>query len=161
MTNFIPQAPDNNEGPWADLETYCRTQANAGKELYIISGGSGVNGVIGQGQVALPTETWKVIIILTQGTNDVSRVTTSTRTIAVRMPNEDGLGLDWRDYRVSVDNIETLTGYDFFSNVPVSIQAVIEAVVDNQLVEDWELIPDQYTLDELQAEREYRKLQEQ
>lgn len=156
MTNFIPQASDNNSGPWADLETYCRNQTSSGRELYIISGGSGVNGVIGPGQVALPTETWKVIIILTQGTNDVSRVTTSTRTIAVRMPNEDGLGLDWRDYRVSVDNIEALTGFDFFSNVPVSIQAAIESVVDNQLVWDWEMVPDAYTLDELEAERKYR-----
>ncbi|MBK8466740.1 MAG: DNA/RNA non-specific endonuclease [Chloracidobacterium sp.] len=156
MTNFIPQASDNNSGPWADLETYCRTLANQGNELYIISGGSGINGVIGPAQVALPTETWKVIIVIPQGTNDVSRVTTSTRTIAVRMPNEDGLGLNWRNYRVSVDNIETLTGFDFFSNVPLGIQAVIEAVVDNGLVEDWELLPDQYTIDELEAERKYR-----
>lgn len=156
MTNFIPQASDNNSGPWADLETYCRTLANQGNELYIISGGSGINGVIGPAAVALPTETWKVIIVLPQGTNDVSRVTTSTRTIAVRMPNEDGIGLNWRDYRVSVDNIEALTGFDFFSNVPVGIQAVIEAVVDNQLVEDWEMIPDQYTIDELEAERKFR-----
>jgi endonuclease G, mitochondrial len=156
MTNFIPQSSDNNSGPWGDLENYCRSQANSGKELYIISGGSGHDGTIGPAAVALPTETWKVIIILTQGTNDVSRVTTSTRTIAVRMPNQDGLGLDWRTYRVSVDNIETLTGFDFFSNVPVGIQAVIESVVDNQLVEGWEMIPDQYTLDEMKAEREYR-----
>ena len=156
MTNFIPQAPDNNQGPWADLETYCRTLANGGNELYIITGGSGINGVIGSGQVALPTETWKVIIVLTQGTNDVSRVTTSTRTIAVRMPNQNGLGINWRDYRVSVDNIETLTGYDFFSNVPVGTQAVIESVVDNGLVEEWEMIPDTYTLEELQAEQVFR-----
>jgi len=158
MTNFIPQASDNNSGPWADLETYCRTLANQGNELYIISGGSGTDGVIGPAQVALPTETWKVIIVIPQGTNDVSRVTTSTRTIAVRMPNEDGIGLNWRNYRVSVDNIEALTGFDFFSNVPVGIQAVIEAVVDNGLVEDWEMIPDQYTIDELEAERKFRLL---
>ncbi len=156
MTNMIPQASDNNQGPWADLETYCRTLANQGKELYIISGGRGVNGTIGPGNIALPTHTWKVIIVIDQGTNDVSRVTTSTRTIAVDMPNQDGIGLNWRDYRVSVDNIEALTGYDFFSNVPVSIQAVIEAVVDNQLVWDWEMTLDKYTIDEIRAEREYR-----
>jgi endonuclease G len=33
---------------------------------------------------------------------------------------------------VSVDQVEQLTGYDFFSNVPVSIQSVIESRVDNQ-----------------------------
>jgi endonuclease G len=25
MTNMIPQAPDNNQGPWANLESYCRS----------------------------------------------------------------------------------------------------------------------------------------
>jgi DNA/RNA endonuclease G (NUC1) len=33
---------------------------------------------------------------------------------------------------VSVDQVEALTGFDFFSNVPVAIQNVIEAQVDNQ-----------------------------
>ncbi len=33
-------------------------------------------------------------------------------------------------YRVSVDGIEAITGYDFFSNVSTSIQAVIEGSVD-------------------------------
>jgi endonuclease G len=67
------------------------------------------------------------------GGNDMARVTTSTRTIAVIMPNsQDIRTADWRSYRVSVDQIEQLTGYDFFSNVPVSIQGVSEARVDNQ-----------------------------
>jgi len=49
------------------------------------------------------------------------------------MPNTQGIRAnDWRTYRVSVDQVEALTGYDFFSNVPVSIQSVIEATVDNQ-----------------------------
>jgi DNA/RNA endonuclease G (NUC1) len=33
---------------------------------------------------------------------------------------------------VSVDQVEALTGFDFFSNVPANIQAAIESVVDNQ-----------------------------
>ena len=76
---------------------------------------------------------WKVIIVLPAGTNDVARVTTSTRTIAVIMPNTQGIRTaDWKTYRVSVDQVETLTGYNFFSNVPATIQNVIESVVDNQ-----------------------------
>ncbi|HTH51720.1 MAG TPA: DNA/RNA non-specific endonuclease, partial [Pyrinomonadaceae bacterium] len=82
MTNMVPQAPDNNQITWASLESYCRTLAGQGNELYIISGGYGVSGYIGAGSVALPTYTWKVIIVLPSGSNDVSRVTTSTRTIA-------------------------------------------------------------------------------
>ncbi len=132
MTNMIPQLPANNQGVWANLETYSRSLVSQGNELYIISGGHGLQYFIANGQVAVPAQTWKVIIVLPVGSNDVSRVTTSTRTIAVIMPNSGTIGSDWRSYRVSVDQVEAITGYDFFSNVSSGIQAVIEGVVDNQ-----------------------------
>jgi endonuclease G, mitochondrial len=132
MTNMIPQLPANNQGVWADLETYSRTLVSQGNELYIISGGHGLQFFIANGRVAVPAQTWKVIIVLPVGSNDVSRVTTSTRTIAVVMPNSGSLGTDWRAYRVSVDQVEAITGLDFFSNVSSGIQAVIEGRIDNQ-----------------------------
>ena len=140
MTNMIPQNQTNNAGPWEALEGYCRTVANAGNVLYIISGGYGAGGTdlngtvkttIASGKVTVPAKTWKVILILPAGTNDVSRVTTSTRCIAVIMDNDNGPFNNWGTYRVSVDYIESLTGYNFFSNVSTSIQAAIESVVDN------------------------------
>lgn len=132
MTNMIPQLPANNQGVWANLETYSRTLVSQGNELYIISGGHGLQFFIANGRVAVPAQTWKVIIVLPAGSNDVSRVTTSTRTIAVVMPNSGTIGSDWRAYRVSVDQVEAITGFDFFSNVSTGIQAVIEGTVDNQ-----------------------------
>jgi endonuclease G len=132
MTNMIPQLPANNQGPWASLETYCRTLASAGSELYIVSGGYGTLGTIAGGHVTVPSQTWKVIIVLAAGTNDVSRVTTSTRAIAVIMPNSGPINSDWRTYRVSVDQVEALTGFDFFANVADSAENLIEALVDNQ-----------------------------
>lgn len=132
MTNMIPQLPANNQGVWANLESYSRTLVSQGNELYIISGGQGLQYFIANGHVAVPAQTWKVIIVLPVGSNDVSRVTTSTRTIAVVIPNSGSIGSDWRTYRVSVDQVEAITGFDFFSNVPASIQNVIEAQVDNQ-----------------------------
>ncbi len=153
MTNMIPQAPDNNQITWASLESYCRTLAGQGNELYIISGGNGTSGFIGSGMVALPTSTWKVIMVLPSGTNDVSRVTTSTRLIAVIMPNQNGISSDWRSFRTSVDNVEALTGYDFFSNVPASIQSVIESTVDTQLIAEPDMGLDKYALEEIAAEQ--------
>jgi len=132
MTNMIPQLPANNQGVWANLETYSRTLVSQGNELYIISGGQGLLHFIANGHVAVPAQTWKVIIVLPVGSNDVSRVTTSTRTIAVVVPNSGSINSDWRTYRVSVDQIEAITGFDFFSNVSSGIQAVIEGRVDNQ-----------------------------
>jgi len=153
MTNMIPQAPDNNQITWASLESYCRTLAGQGNELYIISGGNGISGYIGAGSIALPTTTWKVILVIPSGINDVSRVTDTTRLIAVVMPNQNGINTDWRSYRVSVDSVEALTGYDFFSNVSPKIQSVIESAVDAQLIPDSEILLDQYALDEIEAER--------
>jgi endonuclease G len=142
MTNMLPQSPDNNQGPWANMENYLRTLVTSGNELYIVMGGAGSGGTgsnggttftIANGHVAVPSQVWKVVIVLPSGTSDVSRVTTATRTIAVVMPNTQGIRTaDWKTYRVSVDQVETLTGYDFFSNVPASIQSVIESRVDNQ-----------------------------
>jgi endonuclease G len=143
MTNIIPQTPDNNQGPWNFMEQYLRTLVGAGNELYIISGGSGQGGsgsnggttnTIAGGKVTVPSQTWKVIIVIPAAAgDDVARVTNTTRTIAVIMPNTQGIrNVDWKTYRVSVDQVEALTGFDFFSNVPAGTQATIESVVDNQ-----------------------------
>jgi DNA/RNA endonuclease G (NUC1) len=140
MTNMIPQSGTLNSGQWSSLEGYCRTLSQAGDKLYIYSGpyGEGGTGDYGymtsfpNGKVTVPAKTWKVIMVLPAGTNDLSRVTTTTRCIAVIMNNDQGPFSSWQSYRVSVDSVEALTGLDFFSNVPVNIQAVIESVVDNQ-----------------------------
>jgi endonuclease G, mitochondrial len=132
MTNMIPQLPANNQGVWASLESYSRSLVTQGNELYIISGGHGLQYFIANGRVAVPAQTWKVIIVLPNGTNDVARVNTGTRTIAVVVPNSGTINRDWRSYRVSVDQVEAITGFDFFSNVSTGMQAVIEGRIDDQ-----------------------------
>jgi len=138
MTNMMPQAPNNNRIGWANLENYCRSMLQGGYEIYIISGGYGLggdgsNGVasyIANGNVQVPSNTWKVIMIIPDGDDDVNRVTTSTRVIAVDMPNSQSISSDWTQYKTSVDDLEMKTGYDFFNLVPDSVEDVIEANVD-------------------------------
>jgi endonuclease G len=79
----------------------------------------------------VPNRTWKVIVILPVGDNDVARVTANTRVIAVDMPNSQVINSNWGTYRTSVDAIEEATGYDLLSALPVELQAIIEARVDN------------------------------
>ncbi|HLM02871.1 MAG TPA: DNA/RNA non-specific endonuclease [Pyrinomonadaceae bacterium] len=132
MTNMVPQTADNNRITWEGLEAYARDLAiDDGSELYIISGVYGNAGWINSNRVLVPTYTWKVIVVLPSGTNDVSRVTGSTRTIAVWVPNQTGINSDWKTYRVSVDYVELMTGYDFFTNVTDATEAAIESVTDN------------------------------
>jgi endonuclease G len=141
MTNMIPQAPDNNQGPWARLEDYTRTLVSQGNECYVImgqygTGGTGSNGfrsTIDNGRVTVPNRIWKVIVVLPVASgDDATRVTTSTRVIAVDMPNTQGIrNNNWGTYRTTVDAIEAAAGVDVLSRVPASIQAVIESRVDN------------------------------
>jgi endonuclease G len=134
MTNMIPQAPENNREVWRELEEYSRELVNAGQELYIIAGGVGSKGTL-KGKVTVPQQTWKVIAVLERSGKGISGVTTNTRLIAVMMPNSNEVAnTNWTDYLVSVDEVEKVTGYDFFSNVSKSIQAAIEKRVDGGVV---------------------------
>ncbi|HEX8110934.1 MAG TPA: DNA/RNA non-specific endonuclease [Kofleriaceae bacterium] len=136
LTNMVPQAANNNRGPWEALESELRTIAQGGKELFIIAGGvySSSSTTIGTG-VSVPDKTFKVAVVLDAVGQGPANVTTSTRVIAVMMPNSNsliGLSDPWRNFRVSVDAIEAATGDNFLSDVDPAVQAVIEARVDNQ-----------------------------
>lgn len=133
MTNFVPQLPANNQGPWNDFENYCRSLAQAGSEVYIITGPVGNIGTIGNG-VVVPQYTWKVVLVLPNGTDDLQRVTRSTRAFGIIVPNFPPLvsSTPWRNFRVTVDEVENVTGYNFFSNIPKNLQELIERKHDTQ-----------------------------
>ncbi len=139
MTNMMPQAANNNQRTWVGLENYCRTLVSQGNELYIIcgsygSGGIGTNGyatTIAGGNVAVPSNCWKVVVVLPEGSADASRVTSSIRVIAIDTPNNQTLAAAWGSYRTSIDAIEAATGYDLLSAVSSAVQATIEARVDD------------------------------
>ncbi len=131
MTNVLPQSPDNNRGPWERLESYCRELVRSGKELYITTGGAGKAGSIAQGKVMVPAQIWKIVVVLERPGLPIGSITEKTPVIAVLMPNEQGIKTNsWQSYRISVDEIEQLTGYDFLSTLDPGLQAVLEAKVN-------------------------------
>jgi len=139
MTNMIPQAPYHNQIVWNYMEDSLRQLIAQGNELYIImgsygAGGTGLNGFatsISGGKVTVPASIYKIAVIIPDGSADSSRVNTGTRVIAVNVPNTTSLNSDWKTYRVSVDALEAITGYDFLSRLPIPLQAGIESQVDN------------------------------
>ncbi len=139
MTNMIPQAPNNNQQTWANLEGYCRTLVNSGSELYIIMGSYGIGGTgsngdkttIANGHVIVPSFIWKVVVVLPQGINDLGRVQLSTRIIAVITPNSNTITPSWGVYRTTVNAIELATGYNLLSNLSSQVQQVVEDKVDS------------------------------
>jgi endonuclease G, mitochondrial len=130
--NILPQYHDLNAGPWLRLEEHCeKLSKREGKELFVMAGGvfppgKRVTEKIGK-DVAVPQTFFKIVVILEggQGPKDVKA---TTPVIAVIMPNKTGISDEgWEKYRVSVDEIEKRTGYEFLSAVPESVQQVIEA----------------------------------
>ena len=136
LSNMVPQAPNNNRGPWLRLEDYARTLATSGEHLFIYAGPifDSSPATLGADQVAVPIATWKVVVVLDDANPTSASVTTSTRVIAVIVPNDDtrvSQSDDWTMYRTSVDDIENQTGLDLLSDVDTSVQQVVEARVDN------------------------------
>lgn len=131
MTNMMPQTPDNNRNTWGNLEDYCRELVSLGKELYIVAGPFGSQGEPLKGKVIIPKSTWKIVVVLDNPGSGLNGITANTRVIAVNIPNEQEINNDWRAYKVSVDQLENLTGYDFLSNISQNIQEVIESKVDS------------------------------
>ncbi len=141
MTNIAPQAPDNNRKTWVNFENYLRTLIESGNEIHIVagvvgSGGTGSNGfvsTIDNGNINVPDSFWKVALVLPNGSNDIERVTTATKVIAINVPNDQGVSSEWTQYQTSVDSIESLTGYDLFENIPDNIEVILESVSGSTL----------------------------
>jgi len=139
MTNMIPQAPQNNEQTWANLEEYIRDQVSAGNEAYIIMGNYGTGGTgsgstlssVDNGHVNVPSNVWKVAIILPVGDNDISRITATTRVIAVNTPNINSINSDWTQYITTVSAIEAASNVSLLTALPANVRAALETVRDS------------------------------
>ena len=102
-------------------------------------GGEGENGyatTIADGYITVPASIWKIIVVLDKGTDDLNRLNSSTRIIAVDIENtQSAADKHWGTYRLSVNDLENRTGYDFLSNLDIDLQNNIESKVDDVPVE--------------------------
>lgn len=130
MSNIFPQAPQNNRGVWRELEEYSRELVyQFDHELLVMAGGYGEQSRLAEGQVTVPSRLWKIIVVLDQPGQGLAAISSNTQIIAVDMPNRDTVSPDWRAYQTTVDRIELATGYDFLAQVPVELQAQLEATL--------------------------------
>ncbi|MVM39192.1 DNA/RNA non-specific endonuclease [Spirosoma sp. HMF3257] len=139
LSNIVPQAPRHNREVWKSLEDYERQLMSNGNDVYIIAGVSGTGGTgqngyattIANGKLTVPATLWKILVVVPTGAENTFQITANTRVIAVNIPNnQTAADKPWRAYLTSVDELETLTGYDFLSNVPIEVQQVIEKQID-------------------------------
>ncbi|NML38818.1 DNA/RNA non-specific endonuclease [Chitinophaga sp. G-6-1-13] len=139
MSNMMPQAPNNNQRTWANLENYTRDLVKAGNEVFVICGSYGQGGTgslggvtttIDNGHVTVPANIWKVVVVIPDGSNDLNRITGNTRVIAINTPNRNDINTDWTQYKTTVRDIESATGYNLLSNLRPSLQDSLETRID-------------------------------
>ncbi|GAB3334016.1 hypothetical protein GCM10027299_41980 [Larkinella ripae] len=149
LTNIVPQAPRLNRESWNGLEAYTRKLISEGNEAYIIAGTYGQGGTgdkgkvntLAEGKLTVPAALWKVIVVLPVGSNDINRIDAQTRVIAVWLPNINAAGEQpWSTYRVSVDEIERMTGYNLLASVPDAVEREIEEMSDKVTVQAVETV---------------------
>lgn len=118
MTNICPQDKSLNEGGWNRLEEKVREWALRDGALIIAAGPVLENGLERTEQgVAIPKRFYKVVL---------AHQAHPVRAIAFIYPNGASNGR-LRQYAVSVDSVERVTGLDFFSALPDEIEARVEA----------------------------------
>ena len=137
MTNIVPQSADNNQGPWELFEEYCRGLA-VSNEVLLVSGPSQFLGSrLPSGKAEIPGYTWKIAVVVPNGTGTAaSRITGTTRVIALKVPNISGIrSAPWEDYKTTVAQIASDTGFAFFSDLSPSVRDALRAApVDGQAV---------------------------
>lgn len=61
----------------------------------------------------------------------MSRISNSTRVIAVNIPNIQGIRTDpWQNYMTSVNHLQTNTGFNFFTTLNTNLATILRAKVD-------------------------------
>lgn len=129
MTNIVPQTGALNQFAWEQLESYARSQAWRGWDVYQIAGVYG-DGKVLRDKVVAPTNCWKIVMLLPRGL-PTDKLDQRTRLIAVDMPNIRGIENDrWEKYKTTVRKIEERTGLNFFSNLSKDLQDTIETRIE-------------------------------
>lgn len=122
MTNMCPQGHNLNAGDWRELEEQCREWVSAYGEVFIACGpvfDSERPKKIGRRKeyrISVPDRFFKVVLMM-------GRI---PKAIGFIYPNDD-TNLDIRDYAVSVDEVERITGIDFYPSLPDDIEDKVEA----------------------------------
>lgn len=130
MSNMSPQIKAFNGGIWRELEENVRDWAFDNDELYIVSGPILTEGhiikQIGFNKVSVPDMFYKIILDLKEP---------EQKSIAFLMPNEKSIQ-PIKDYIVSIDKIEELTGINFFADfLPSELEVQLEQIGN---ANDWE-----------------------
>ncbi len=134
VTNSVPQRQDKFNGSiWNALEQAVQAEA-AGEEIYVVTGVAfnkvGETKTISyvspsdnsSQKCAIPNYFYKLVLKVKYSGSTV----TSASTIGFWFEHKDYADSAYANYAVSVDQIEEWTGFDFFVNLPDTVEAAAE-----------------------------------
>lgn len=119
FTNICPQNGGLNRGDWNEMEQQCRSWAKEYGDIYIVCGPifyKGKHKTIGSNKVAVPDAFFKVVLCM-QGT---------PKAIGFVYKNVEG-NRPKDSYVNTVDEVERITGFDFFPALPDRVENKVEA----------------------------------
>ena len=121
-SNMSPQDPGFNRGIWKRIEELVRSWAIQYKSVYVVTGPVLTDGLqtIGPDKVAVPKYFYKVI--LDYNSSDI-------KGIGFIVPNK-GSKEPIQRYAVRIDDVEKITGIDFFPLLPDEQENAVERKVD-------------------------------
>lgn len=122
FTNMRPQNGNLNRGDWNEMEMACRKWAKKYGDLYIVCGPilyKGKHKTIGKNKVVVPEAFFKVVL----------RTGDDPQAIGFIYKNTSG---NWPkdSYVNTVDEVERITGIDFFPSLPDDVEKKVEAECD-------------------------------
>lgn len=122
FTNMCPQNGNLNRGDWNEMEMACRKWAKKYGDLYIVCGPilyKGKHKTIGKNKVVVPEAFFKVVL----------RTGDDPQAIGFIYKNTSG-NRPKDSYVNTVDEVERITGIDFFPSLPDDVEKKIEAECD-------------------------------
>ena len=126
LVNVCPQNANLNSGLWNSIEIDSRRWANRFGDVYIVCGPVFMNReheTIGENKIFVPEAFFKVVLCLSG----------SPKALGIIVRNTDGNKK--RDlYYNSIDQVERITGIDFFPSLPDDIENQVEAEVN---IDNW------------------------
>lgn len=130
-TNISPQEPKFNRGIWKKLESAMRGWATQYEHLYVVTGPI----LTERAKKRLPKDKHYVAVPRRYYKVALNYIDDEPIAIGFIMKNEDSK-LHLSNYVVSVDEVEKITGLDFFSELPDDIEDKLESEIH---LEDWGL----------------------
>ncbi len=126
FTNMCPQNGNLNRGDWNEMEMACRAWAKEYGGVYVVCGPilyKGKHKTIGKNKVVVPEAFFKVVL----------RLGDDPAAIGFIYKNAEG-NRPKGDYVNTVDEVERITGIDFFPSLPDDVERKVEAKAD---ISEW------------------------